>query len=92
LRDLLRRLGDIFTLNSPSLGYRGIWICVAILWIVVVVCTLSSIASRPFRRSTKRLWAALVIAVPLLGVLAYLPFSVSEELFPYIGFWRKPRH
>ena len=92
MRELLRKLGDIFTLSSPSLMYRGVWICVAIIWVTVVVCALFSIASRPFRRSTKLVWAGIVVLVPLLGLLAYLPFSINEELFPYVGFWRKPKH
>jgi hypothetical protein len=34
----------------------------------------------------------LVVGVPVVGLVAYLPFSLGEELFPLLGFWRKPRN
>lgn len=80
-----------FTLESPNVTYYPAWIFVALVWLAVVACTLSSIRSRPFRRRAKIVWSLVVVLLPLFGLLAYLPFSLNEELFPYIGFWRKPR-
>jgi len=89
---LFEKLSNYFTLSSPVVSYVGVWIAAAIIWLVVVACTLSSISTRAFRTPVKVFWAVIVVAVPLVGVLAYLPFSLSEGTFPYIGFWRKPRH
>jgi hypothetical protein len=50
-----------------------------------------SVWSRPFSRWRKTFWTALVVGVPLVGLAAYLPFSLGEELFPLLGIWRKPR-
>ncbi len=91
MQQLLALLGRLFTLESPTLHYSGVWICVAIIWCVTVVCALTSVWSRPFGRWRKALWTVLVVGLPVVGLVAYLPFSLGEELFPLIGFWRKPR-
>jgi len=88
---MLDKIISMFTLSSPNALSPQVWACAAIIWVTVVVCALFSIASRPFSRPRKLFWAAIVVFLPLVGLLAYLPFSVNEELFPYIGFWRKPR-
>lgn len=64
---------------------------VGIIWAIIALCALSSIISRPFRWWTKLFWAIVVLGAPLVGLLAYLPFSLKEELYPYLGFWRKPK-
>lgn len=91
MRQILERLGHIFTLQSPTLLYAGVWWMVGFIWLLVVICALTSIAGRRFSRRAKVMWAALVVGVPLLGLLAYLPFSLNQELFPLLGVWRKPR-
>ena len=91
MHQLLNKLGDLFTLRSPLLLYPGVWLCVAVIWFLVIGCTLTSVFSRPFSRRKKVLWALVVVGVPLVGVLAYLPVSLNEELFPLLGIWRKPR-
>lgn len=62
------------------------------IYLVVLVCTLWSIfetGSRPAHRFHQWLWAAVVVAVPLIGILAYLPFSLKHEVFPFLGVWRR---
>lgn len=92
MQRLLEIIGNVFTLESPCLFYPGVWFCAAFIWLVVLVCALTSIWRRPFGRPRKALWTAVVVALPLVGLAAYLPFSLSEELFPLLGFWRKPTH
>ena len=86
--EIINILSRQFTLQSANAHSAQVWFCVAAIWIIVVICTLTSIYSRPFSRAMKAWWSAIVVLAPLLGVLAYLPFSVSGELFPYLGFWR----
>ena len=92
MQQVLALLGRIFTLESPCVFYPGLWVCVGLVWAVVVTCAVTSIWSRPFGRRRKALWTAVVAGVPVVGLLAYLPFSLGEELFPLLGFWRKPRN
>jgi hypothetical protein len=53
-------------------------------WLVVVCCAVSSIRARPFSARQKLFWVVFVVAVPLVGVLAYLPFSFNREDLPDI--------
>ncbi len=91
MRQILERLGHIFTLQSPTLLYGGVWLLAGLVWLLVVICALTSIANCRFSRRKKIIWAMLVVGVPLFGLLAYLPFSLNQELFPLLGVWRKPR-
>ena len=62
-----------------------------IIWCSVVLCTISSIFVQPFDRRQRIFWIALVILVPVLGILAYLPFALRKEEMPHI-FMRKRKH
>lgn len=82
--DLLSRH---FTLESANTNMQTLT-CAVVIWMTVVICTVTSIWSRPFSFSAKVCWAIIVLFIPLLGVLCYLPFAASGELFPVTGFWR----
>jgi hypothetical protein len=60
-----------------------------IVWVVVIACSASSVLARPFSRGQKVFWVVFIIAVPLIGVLAYLPFSFNREDLPDILIGRK---
>lgn len=79
-----------FDFHNPNLDGMFLTL-VGIVWVIVVLCALSSVLSRPFRWWIKGFWMAMIVAAPLVGLLAYLPFSLKEELYPYLGFWRKPK-
>lgn len=49
----------------------------AFLWAVVVACAVSSILSRSLDPKTRRFWIVMVVFLPPLGLLAYLPFAVD---------------
>jgi hypothetical protein len=91
MQQILAILGRLFTLESPCLLFPGVWVCAAIIWLTVVICALTSVWSRPFGRWQKALWSLLVVGIPIVGLVAYLPFSLGQELFPLLGFWRNPR-
>jgi len=61
-----------------------------IVWAAVLGCVISSILSQPFERTQRRFWIAIVILLPILGVLAYLPFAFHKEDLPHI-FQRKKK-
>jgi uncharacterized membrane protein YoaK (UPF0700 family) len=63
-----------------------------LLWTGVLGCVISSIISQPFDRKQRTFWILMVVFVPLLGVLAYLPFAFSKDAIPYIFLRKKKRH
>ena len=78
-----------FTLTDARCD-TSLLICAVLLWCVVVACAISSIFSQPFNKRQRVFWVALVIGVPLVGVLAYIPFSFRLEDMPHI-FLRKSK-
>jgi hypothetical protein len=62
---------------------------VLILWLLVVLCGISSIISQPISRKNKVMWTLFILFVPLIGVLVYLPFSIRLENYPQLFAWRK---
>ena len=59
-------------------------ICLLVIWAAVLACTISSILAQPFTKAQRKFWILAVLLVPLLGVLAYLPFSFRKEDMPHI--------
>ena len=50
-------------LSGPNLGKQALILCI-ILYAIVVICTISSIAGQGFKSRTKLLWTATVVFVP----------------------------
>jgi hypothetical protein len=61
------------------------------IWACVVACVISSILAQPFQRGQRAFWIATVILLPVLGILAYLPFAFRKENLPHI-FLRHSKH
>jgi len=58
-----------------------------LIWISVLGCVIWSILEQPKPKLVKTFWIAVVVCLPLLGVLLYLPFSLSQMgFFPFFGF------
>ena len=72
-----------FNFTSGQFNSQIGW-CAVLLWCVVVACTISSILSQPFNKRQRIFWIAVVVAIPLVGVLAYIPFSFRTEDMPHI--------
>jgi hypothetical protein len=49
---------------------------------IVLACTLSSVFTQPFSRRQRFLWIAILIGLPIIGLLAYLPFSIRRDELP----------
>ena len=71
----------------------NVWVLVALIliWGCVVACVVSSILTQPFDRKQRVFWIALVVLVPIVGILAYLPFAFRKENLPLI-FMRSQKH
>ena len=64
--------------------------CLIAIWVVIMLCAISSIRSQAFGDGREQFWTAIVIFVPIIGVLAYLPFSIKRDDLPHY-FRFKPR-
>ncbi len=83
-------MSEIFSRFSFHAGkFHGqVWICLAGIWLVVLLCTLASINSQPFSARQRRFWILAVCLFPLVGLLAYLPFSCRWEQLAQLLFIR----
>jgi putative Mn2+ efflux pump MntP len=48
------------------------------IWLVVIGTAISSIYSQPFSKKQRFFWILVVICLPVVGLLVYLPFSMPE--------------
>jgi len=55
-----------------------------LIWLAVVGCVVSSILVQPFDRKQRIFWIAVVVLLPPVGILAYLPFAFRKEDLPHI--------
>lgn len=69
---------DRFPLESIKWNEQ-VMIAVIVLWLAVVGCAISSVLSQPFERARRTFWICLIVALPVFGLLAYLPFSFRGE-------------
>jgi hypothetical protein len=63
---------------------------VAILWLIVVSCTVWSVCLRMRGWPARFFWIAAVVFLPVVGVVAYLPFSMDHDaLQAFVRFGRR---
>lgn len=62
----------------------------AFIWVCVIGCVISSILSQSSDRNQRIFWIAIVVLLPVVGVLAYLPFACNRKDLPLI-FMNKPK-
>lgn len=67
-----------------------IYLLCVLLWLIVVGCAISSVLAQPFSGRQRFFWILLIVALPGIGILAYLPFSIRKEDLPQL-FAPRPR-
>lgn len=72
---------DRFNVTDPSLSHQA-FICAIVIWVIVVVCSIMSIVGQPFSKKQRMFWMVVVMGLPLVGLLSYLPFSIRKENYP----------
>ena len=70
-----------FNFQESSLTFQ-VWAAAAVIWIAVLACCVTSIVSQPFSVRQRVVWLAVVVCVPIFGMLAYLPFSIRRDELP----------
>ena len=53
--------------------------CMFVIWMVLLVCAITSIASQPWSVPRRWTWIAVVLLLPGLGLLAYLPVAFRNR-------------
>jgi hypothetical protein len=85
MSDLLNRISlDAVKFNNEILA------CMLIAWIVVLACAMHSVLSQPFNRQQRWFWILLIVCLPGVGLLSYIPFALSKDR-PSAYFKRKGR-
>ena len=75
---------------EPDKIQGKVWFVVLAIWLLVLVCAIGSIFAKPshFTAKQRMFWLLMVVLLPGVGVLAYLPFSYKNEGF---NFMSKPK-
>lgn len=79
-----------FTLQNAKFN-QTVLLCALFLWIVLIACAVASINSQPYPKKQRSFWIMLVICVPIVGLLAYLPFSFRKEEIPQMFLAKRDR-
>ena len=72
-----------FSLDAAKFNVQ-ILLCLLAIWAALSICAIFSINSQSFSNPRRWLWISIVVFIPLLGLLAYLPFSVRREDLPHL--------
>lgn len=67
---------------QPSKMTSEIWMIASAIWLAVLICTVVSITGQPFSKKQRAIWIVIVVCIPILGLLAYLPFSIRRDELP----------
>lgn len=73
----MRESFNRFSLDAVKFNSQML-ICLVAIWLVVTGTAISSIYSQPFSKKQRLFWVLLVIFLPVVGLLIYLPFSMPE--------------
>ncbi len=79
-----------FTLSAAKFNAETT-IAALIIWLVVVACAIGSISAQPFTARQRNFWIAVVALAPIIGLLAYLPFSFRREDLPQVFTMKRDR-
>ncbi len=74
MSDLLNR----FSLDALKFNNQILW-CLVGIWLVVLACAVHSIFSLPLNKPQRWFWTLMVVCLPGIGLLSYLPFALTTE-------------
>jgi hypothetical protein len=79
MKEILNR----FSLEAAKFNSQ-VFLSLLLIWMAIVYCAIVSINSQGFSEHQRKLWIWIVVGLPLLGLLAYLPFSIRREDLPQV--------
>jgi hypothetical protein len=86
MSELLNR----FSLEAAKFNGQ-ILLSLLMVWVALILCGVFSINSQGFSPRQRSLWIWIIVCVPLLGLLAYLPFSIRREDLPQVFLMRSQK-
>ena len=78
-----------FSYNAVKFNSQ-VLVCMVIIWLAIVGCAISSVFTHSWNRKQRLFWILWIVCVPGIGLLLYLPFSLSAER-PKTGFSSKQK-
>src|SRR3954463_9523232 len=72
-----------FSLEAAKFNSQ-VFLALFLIWVALMVCALASLNSQGFTDRQRRVWFWIILCVPLLGLLASLPFSIRREDLPQL--------
>jgi hypothetical protein len=69
---------DRFSFDAPKMNAQ-ILACLVLVWLLVLVCGILSINSQPFSSRQRWFWILVIVCLPCVGLLCYLPFSLNKD-------------
>lgn len=60
------------------------WCVLALVWLLVVCCAITSIFKEYQSPKQRIFWLAMIVGLPVAGLLCYLPFSFKREDYPML--------
>jgi hypothetical protein len=87
----MKTLLNKFSLQSANFSSEVV-VFLLIVWLIVIGCTVTSIYAQPFTERQRRFWIGIVALVPIVGLLAYLPFSFRREDLPQLFLMKRGRN
>lgn len=79
-----------FSLESAKFNTE-VLTAILLIWAAVLSCALASVTGQPFTSGQRRFWIAVIVCFPVVGMLAYLPFSIRKEDLPEIFLLKRER-
>ena len=74
----MRALLERFSFNAVKFDSQ-LLVCMVIVWLLVLVCAILSIVSQSLTPKQRWFWILVVVCLPCVGLLFYLPFSLSKD-------------
>ena len=87
---MIEKITSRFSLQSMRIDSVVIT-CLFGIWLVIIACVISSILKQPFTKKQRFFWILFNLAVPIVGILAYLPYSFNKEEVPDIFLMKHKR-
>jgi len=76
-------MSTVFETLGVEHGTIVLW-AAFLVWLIVVGCAVSSVLAQSFSRRQKIAWVSVILFVPLIGLMAYLPFSIRKSDLPLL--------
>jgi fatty-acid desaturase len=86
----MSELLDRFSLEALKFDYQ-VLAGMIMIWLIVLVCALHSLYAQGLSRSKQITWFLVMLLLPIVGVLIYLPFSFRIENYPDLFIWKRTK-